>query len=175
MLPSASVPLPSSSMWKRRFSSSTTSPLSALATMASTSGPTQSGAKVTLLPSCFSSTGTTGLSEYLGLTLPSGRPRCDMRITALAPLSMADLMVGMAPTMRCGLVTSLLASRGTLKSTCGVSVGGGHRGRCSGNKSQGAYADQDALPLEVDVRDGQLVGERHDGDPSNQLVTKDWS
>ena len=38
-------------------------------------------------------------------------------MTALAPLSMAYLMVGRAPTMRCLLVIFLSESSGTLKST----------------------------------------------------------
>lgn len=118
LLPSLSLAEPSSSMWKRRFSKRTTPPLSVLLTMASTSEPTQSGAKVTdLPPNSFSSSGTTGCRLYLGLGLPLGRPRWDIRTTALAPLSMAYLMVGIAPAMRWLLVIFLSASRGTLKST----------------------------------------------------------
>ena len=41
-----------------------------------------------------------------------------MRITDLAPWSMAYFIVGRAPTMRWGLVTFLSESKGTLKSTC---------------------------------------------------------
>ena len=116
--PSESFALPSSSMWKRRFSSRMTCPSLALATVSETSFPTQSLRKVTFFPSSsFSSSGTTGARLYLSLRLPSGRPRWDMRITALAPWSMAYLMEGTAPTIRWLLVTCLEASRGTLKST----------------------------------------------------------
>ena len=38
-------------------------------------------------------------------------------MTALAPCSMAYLIVGTAPTMRCGFVIFLEESSGTLKST----------------------------------------------------------
>ncbi len=104
-LPSASFELPSSSGWKRRFSSSTTAPPLAPLTAFSTALPTQSSTNVTFCvlpppPSSFSSSGTTGRRLYLSTRLPSGRPRCDMSTTALAPCSMAYLMVGMAPTMR---------------------------------------------------------------------------
>ena len=43
-------------------------------------------------------------------------------MTALAPLSMAYLMVGTAPAIRWLLVMFLSESRGTLKSTCYVEV-----------------------------------------------------
>jgi len=42
-----------------------------------------------------------GLRVSAASGLPSGRPRWDMRITALAPFLSARSMVGMAPTMRC--------------------------------------------------------------------------
>ena len=116
-LPSASLLLPSSSAWNRRFSSRMTCPSLAPFTVSSTCLPTQSSVKVTFLPNSFSSSGTTGLRLYFGLGFPSGRPRCDMRMTALAPCSMAYLMVGSAPTMR-WLLVILSPSRGTLKSTC---------------------------------------------------------
>jgi hypothetical protein len=115
-LPSASFELPSSSAWKRRFSSRMTCPFSALLTVSSTSLPTQSFVKITLLPSSFSSSGTTGLRLYFGFAFPSGRPRCDMRMTALAPFSTAYLIVGRAPTIR-WLFVILSPSSGTLKST----------------------------------------------------------
>ena len=52
--------------------------------------------KTTYFPSRFSSSATTGFMLSLGLGLPSGRPRWDMRITALAPFSKASLTVGRA-------------------------------------------------------------------------------
>lgn len=128
--------------------------------MSSTCLPTQSSVKVTFLPNSFSSSGTTGLRLYFGLGFPSGRPRWDMRMTALAPLSMAYLIVGRAPTMR-WLLVILSPSRGTLKSTCGedqISIA--WKLRDSGELT---YADKHALALDVDVGDGELVGERHDG------------
>src|SRR5690606_36128510 len=130
-----------------------------------------SGAKVTLLPSSFSSSGTTGFSEYLGLTLPSGRPRWDMSTTALAPLSMAYLMVGTAPTMRCGLVMFLSPSRGTLKSTCErahVSFWDVHY--ILQRMVEWTYAHQDAFALEVDILDRELVGKRHLDGQTEQLA-----
>ncbi len=115
--PSASFELPSSSAWKRRFSKRTTCPPLALLTISSTSLPTQSGAIWTLLPRSFSNSGTTGFRENFALTFPSGHPRWDIRTTALAPFSMAYLIVGTAPAIRWLFVTFLSASRGTLKST----------------------------------------------------------
>lgn len=171
LLPSLSLAEPSSSMWKRRFSRRTTSPLPALLTMPSTSEPTQSGAKVTDLPSSFSSSGTTGFRLYLGLGLPLGRPKWDIRTTVLAPLSRACLMVGMAPAMRWLLVTFLSASRGTLKSTCPTSNCQIHvlaldtLENCpSSSSSPGRFRthpDEDALALQVDIGDGELARQRH--------------
>lgn len=63
--------------------------------------------------------GDDGLERVLGVGLAVGAARCDMSTTDLAPCSRAYLMVGTAPTMRCGLVTFLFSSRGTLKSTWG--------------------------------------------------------
>jgi len=83
----------------------------------STSFPTQSSKKVTGFPSCFSTSGITGFKEYFSTFFPSGRPRWDIKMTALAPLSRAYLMVGTAPTIRWVLVTLRSALRGTLKST----------------------------------------------------------
>jgi hypothetical protein len=118
LLPSASLELPSSSAWKRKFSNRITWPPVAWLTISSTSFPTESGAMITFFPpNSFSSSGTTGLREYLGFAFPSGRPRWDMRMTALAPLSIAYLIVGTAPAIRWLLVMFLSASRGTLKST----------------------------------------------------------
>ena len=50
----------------------------------------------THLPITFLSSSATGLSEYWGSALPSGRPRWLIKIIALAPLSIACLMVGTA-------------------------------------------------------------------------------
>ena len=55
----------------------------------------------------------TGFNVIFAFFLPSGRPRCDMRITALAPFFSASSMVGIAPTMRCGLVIAPVLSCGT--------------------------------------------------------------
>ena len=80
-------------------------------------------------------------------------------MTALAPFSMAYLMVGSAPTMRWLLVMFFSASRGTLKSTCESY----QEPIVAGNNTIGTvtYADKDALSLDVDVGDRELVGERH--------------
>mmetsp|Transcript_18058 Transcript_18058/g.56237 ORF Transcript_18058/g.56237 Transcript_18058/m.56237 type:complete len:263 (+) Transcript_18058:264-1052(+) len=117
--PDSVVALPSSSMWKRRFSSRITEPSAGAAHAASTSSPTQSERKVIGLPSSFSSSPATGLSENLSTREPSGRPRCDMSTTDLAPESRQCLIVGRAPSMRAVLVILLgsFLSCGTLKST----------------------------------------------------------
>ena len=64
--------------------------LGGLAQAASTTAPVQFGRKVTGLPMSSPSFSATGLSVIDGLGLPSGRPRCDMRITACAPLASAS-------------------------------------------------------------------------------------
>mmetsp|Transcript_19914 Transcript_19914/g.66985 ORF Transcript_19914/g.66985 Transcript_19914/m.66985 type:complete len:248 (+) Transcript_19914:1097-1840(+) len=117
--PLASTPLPSSSKWKRRFSRRITEPGAGEAQAASTSGPTQSERKVTGFPRRPSRALATGAMEYFSTLLPSGRPRCDMRTTLLAPLSRQYLMVGRAPSMRAVLVIldGSALSCGTLKST----------------------------------------------------------
>jgi hypothetical protein len=116
--PSESFELPSSSAWKRKFSSRITCPPLAPLTVSSTSLPTQSLVKMTSLPNSFSNSATTGFKLYFGLALPSGRPRCDIKMTAFAPLSTAYLIVGRAPAIRWLFVIFLSPSRGTLKSTC---------------------------------------------------------
>mmetsp|Transcript_8416 Transcript_8416/g.19661 ORF Transcript_8416/g.19661 Transcript_8416/m.19661 type:complete len:253 (-) Transcript_8416:4-762(-) len=116
-LPSSSTPLPSSSTWKRTFSRTMMDPSAGLAQAASTSAPTQSERKVTGLPMSSPSLSAMGLRENFGLARPSGRPRWDMRITALAPLSRASLIVGMAPLILWLLVMLPCLSWGTLKST----------------------------------------------------------
>jgi hypothetical protein len=63
LLPSLSLEEPSSSMWKRRFSSRMTEPSEALEMACSTSGPTQSLTKMTFFESCDSSSAATGSRE----------------------------------------------------------------------------------------------------------------
>jgi len=62
-------------------------PSAGLLVACSTSGPTQSFRKLTLRPNSFSTTGAMGSNEYLGLTLPSGRPRWLISTTERAPNS----------------------------------------------------------------------------------------
>jgi len=107
---SCSIPLPSSSTCHRKFSSTMMEPSAGLAHAASTSAPTQLSRNVTGLPISSPSLSATGLRVIDGFGRPSGRPRCDMRITALAPFSRASLIVGMAPTMRCVLVIAPVSS-----------------------------------------------------------------
>lgn len=75
---------------------------------------------------------------------------------------MAYLMVGTAPAIRCGLVTLLSPSRGTLKSTYGMTAISEEllRHRVFGTAT--TNSDEDALALDVNVGDGEFVGERHD-------------
>src|SRR5580704_5273423 len=65
----------SSSLWKRRFSSSNTSPGFSARTASSASGPMQSSAKATGLPSTLDSGSTSGFNDISGTRLPSGRPK----------------------------------------------------------------------------------------------------
>src|ERR1035437_9813490 len=115
LVPSSSLTLPSSSMWKRRFSKSSTSPSLREATAASTSGPTQSDALATGLPKSFAKALATGAKRRLSTTLPSGRPRWEARITR-APLPIRYWMVGRAATRRLSSSTTP-SLRGTLKSS----------------------------------------------------------
>src|SRR5688500_10353835 len=105
----------SSSLWKRRFSSSSTSPGFSVRTASSASGPTQSSAKATGLPSAFDNGSTSGFSDISGTRLPSGRPKWLSTIT-LAPLAASSLSVGAARSMRVASVTSPFFI-GTLRST----------------------------------------------------------
>mmetsp|Transcript_2467 Transcript_2467/g.6641 ORF Transcript_2467/g.6641 Transcript_2467/m.6641 type:complete len:286 (+) Transcript_2467:292-1149(+) len=98
--PLSSTPLPSSSTWKRRFSSRITDPLAGSAHAASTSEPQQSFRNVTGLPSFSPRIFATGASENFSTTQPSGRPKCEARTTDFAPFSRAYLIVGSAPSMR---------------------------------------------------------------------------
>lgn len=73
-------------------------------------------------------------------------------------------MVGKAPTIRWLLVIFLLASRGTLKSTCCAQrllLAYGPRGDTARNGRQLTYSDEDTLVLDINVSDGEFVGERH--------------
>src|SRR5260370_748790 len=105
----------SSSLWKRRFSSSNTSPGFSARTASSASGPMQSSAKATGLPSAFDSGSTKGLSDISGTRLPSGRPKWLSTIT-LAPLAASSARVGTARSMRVASVTCPFFI-GTLRST----------------------------------------------------------
>src|SRR5215475_14104992 len=105
----------SSSLWKRRFSSRSTSPGFSARTASSATGPTESFAKATGLPSAWASGSTSGLSDISGTRLPSGRPKWLSTIT-LAPLAASSLSVGAARSMRVASVT-LPFFIGTLRST----------------------------------------------------------
>jgi len=105
----------SSSLWKRRFSSSSTSPGCSAFTAASACGPTQSSAKATGLPSALLSGSISGFSDISGTRFPSGRPKW-LSTTTLAPLSASSLSVGAARSMRVASVT-LPFFIGTLRST----------------------------------------------------------
>mmetsp|Transcript_9355 Transcript_9355/g.18722 ORF Transcript_9355/g.18722 Transcript_9355/m.18722 type:complete len:209 (+) Transcript_9355:587-1213(+) len=99
-VPSAFTPLPSSSAWKRRFSRTMMEPSAGLAHAASVSAPTHDGRNVTGLLRSSPRRSATGFRVIFSFGLPSGRPKCDIRMTALAPPSSALLIVGIAPTMR---------------------------------------------------------------------------
>lgn len=64
----------------------------------------------------FFSSSATGFRVYLRLDCPSGRPRCDIRTTDLAPFSSAYFTESRAATMRWLLVITP-SFNGTLKST----------------------------------------------------------
>src|SRR5262249_24156380 len=102
-------------MWKRRFSSSATSPGFRAAQAFSTSGPTQSGRNFTGLPSSSASFFETGSSEYFAFFCPSGRPRW-LISTRLAPLSSTYRIEGSDARSRLSFST-LPSLTGTLKST----------------------------------------------------------
>ena len=118
LAPCASTPLPSSSTWYRRFSSSSTLPWGGSAHAASASGPTQSPMKLTGRARSFSRAAATGASEHSGFRVPSGRPRWEQRTTALAPDSRQYRMLCSAPSILAVLVILLgsALSCGTLKS-----------------------------------------------------------
>src|ERR1700730_14440920 len=105
----------SSSLWKRRFSSSSTSPFLSARTASSATAPMQSSAKATGLPIALASGSTRGLSDISGTRLPSGRPKWLSTIT-LAPLAASSARVGTARSMRVASVTWPFFI-GTLRST----------------------------------------------------------
>src|SRR5471032_624422 len=105
----------SSSLWKRRFSSNSTSPFLSARTASSAMAPMQSSAKATGLPIALASGSTRGFSDISGTRLPSGWPKWLSTIT-LAPLSASSLSVGAARSMRMASVT-LPSFIGTLRST----------------------------------------------------------
>ena len=92
-------------------------------------------------------------------------------MTDFAPFSMAYFMVGIAPTIRWGFVTFLSESRGTLKSTYQW-ISYGRRlqsvGLCEASgirhpwDTSSTHPYENPLVFEVHIRDGKLVGERHD-------------
>lgn len=71
--------------------------------------------KTNLFNKVFNSSAT-GFNVYFWFGLPSGRPRCDIRTTDLAPLSKAYLIVSNAATIL-WLLVILPSFNGTLKST----------------------------------------------------------
>ena len=103
LVPSSSFTFPSSSMWKRKFSKSKTSPGFKDFAAASASAPTQLEINLTGLPKSFSNSAATGRRENFSTTLPSGRPRCDIN-TQDAPPSRRKRIVGSAAAIRCVLV-----------------------------------------------------------------------
>ena len=105
----------SSSLWKRRFSSSSTSPFLSARTASSAAAPMQSSAKATGLPSALDNGSTSGFSDISGTRLPSGRPKW-LSTTTLAPFSASSFRVGIARSMRVASVTWPFFI-GTFKST----------------------------------------------------------
>src|ERR1044072_1599035 len=110
-----SLSFSSSSLWKRRFSSSSTSPGFTVPAASPPPGPKQSPANATGLPSAFASGSTSGFSAISGTRLPSGRPKWLSTIT-LAPLAASSARVGAARSMRVASVTWPFFI-GTLRST----------------------------------------------------------
>ncbi len=84
------------------------------ATAFSASGPTQSEAKATGLPSRADNSATTGRSEYFS-SRPFGRPRCE-RMMTFAPFDEISSRLGRIRSMR--VASAILSpSIGTLRST----------------------------------------------------------
>src|ERR1039457_3278002 len=94
----------------------TTSPGFMASIIVVTSGPKQSGACLTFLPSSSPRRLEAGAMVYLTFFSPLGRPRWEAS-TTFAPCSIAYLIVGTAPAMRVSSVMLPLSSWGTLKST----------------------------------------------------------
>ena len=113
--PLASLPAPSSSGWKRRFSSKKIEPGAGSLQAASTSAPTQSARKVTGLDKSRSSSSATTFNELLGSGSPSGLPKWLIRTNDRAPEARMRLIVGRVDVI---LVKSEILPflRGTLKS-----------------------------------------------------------
>src|SRR5262245_23762242 len=105
----------SSSLWKRRFSSSSTSPGFIARRASSATGPMQSSAKATGRPTALDKGSTSGFRDISGTRLPSGRPKWLSTIT-LAPLLASSVSVGAARSMRVASDT-LPDFIGTLRST----------------------------------------------------------
>ena len=105
----------SSPLWKRVFSSSSTSPFFILAIASAAVLPMQSVAKATGRLMMSATAAATGLSELASSGPPLGRPKCASRMT-LPPLSAISVMVGATRSMRVASVTRPF-SVGTLRST----------------------------------------------------------
>ncbi len=88
-----------SSAWKRRFSSTTTSPSPSASTAARAESPTVSLAKATSAPSSSPRRAATGRRLYLSSGVPSGRPRCEITTTR-APASRRPVRVPSEARMR---------------------------------------------------------------------------
>ncbi len=105
----------SSSLWKRRFSSSITSPSFSSAASFLASSPITSLDILTGLFKSSESLTATGASEYLGFTSPFGRPKWLISIS-FAPAPSRYCIVGSAPSIRLSSVILRFSSMGTLKS-----------------------------------------------------------
>ena len=105
----------SSPLWKRVFSSRSTSPFFILAIASSAVLPMQSVAKATGRLMMSATAAATGLSELASSGPPLGRPKWARRMT-LPPLSAISVMVDATRSMRVASVTRPF-SVGTLRST----------------------------------------------------------
>ena len=180
------LPLPSSSTWNRRFSSKKTCPSFPAWTAFLVSSPTQSSRKVTSRLSSSDSLVATGLSEYLELGEPSGRPRCDMRMTDLAPgvscrspsvtvRTVVDGVLDGGEGSNDSLSSGVLYRRRNISGelTAGLVILSSLSMLPVSTANVGAVrldlrdvevdSNQDSLALELEVGDGELGGERHAG------------